>query len=82
MTEQEFQRSLRNLKRAIRCFENQSAMARKMKITSQAITNWKAGRAKIPIVQACEIARITKNKVSAYDLRPDIKFLKKITLNF
>lgn len=78
MNSNEQVRSINSLKRVINLFETQIKLANRLKISSEAITNWKSGRRNIPPLRAIEMAQLTKNKIKASDLRPDLPFLKSI----
>lgn len=58
------------LDRAIEYFGGQAALAEKLGLTKMAITQWK--ERKVPLERAIEIEKLTNNKVTRHDLRPDI----------
>jgi DNA-binding transcriptional regulator YdaS (Cro superfamily) len=61
---------MESLQRAIKILGNQAALAKALKVTPMAITNWKARG--VPAKRCSDIQRITNNSVTCEDLRPDI----------
>lgn len=58
------------LEKAIRIFGSAAALARELGVTPMAVSLWKANG--VPVRRAKEIQKITQNRVTAQELRPDI----------
>lgn len=60
------------LQQAVDYFESQTALARELGVSKQAVNSWLKKRNKLSIEMAIRIEKITKNNISRQDLRPDI----------
>lgn len=59
------------IERAARVAGSQSALARAIGVTPQAVQGWCAS-GKIPAVRVLDIERATEGKVTRHELRPDL----------
>jgi len=70
---------LKELEKAFELFGTQTDLAKKLKRTASSISLWYAKRTLVPFEIAIKLEKMSKGKISALQLRPDIiKFLKKI----
>lgn len=70
---------LKELEKAFELFGTQTELAKKLKRTASSISLWYAKRTRVPFDMAIKLEKMSKGKISALELRPDIiKFLKKI----
>lgn len=58
--------------RAIQHAGSQAALARLLKVTPQAVSQWKSDQRRVPPRQAAEIERLTAGAIKARELRPDL----------
>ena len=72
-------RHLKELVKAFEIFGGQTELAKKLKCTPSNVSLWYGMRTRVPFEVALKLEKMTKGKVSALQLRPDIiKFLKKV----
>jgi DNA-binding transcriptional regulator YdaS (Cro superfamily) len=59
------------LDQVIEILGSQEALASNLKIRSPSISEWRK-RGRVPAERCLEIERLTENRVTRYDLRPDV----------
>jgi len=57
------------LKKACQCLGSQKALAKKIGVTEQSVSNWKS---KVPAERCLDIQNATAGIVTCYELRPDV----------
>jgi len=66
----------------IQFFGSRKEFAHALDCTPQNSNMWHQGYRKVPVIKALEIENLTKGKFKACDLRPDVKILKKVVINY
>lgn len=59
------------IKRAIKAAGGLSALASKLKVEPQVVSNWRARR-RVPADQCAAVEQATEGAVTCYELRPDV----------
>lgn len=62
--------AMNGLQAAIQIAGSRAALARKIKVTAEAVRKWERGR--IPAERCLDVERATKGRVTRSDLRPDL----------
>lgn len=60
------------VKKAVRCFGGQAALARVIRVSPSAINQWTKGVRPLPAEQVLPICRAVAGEVTPFELRPDL----------
>jgi len=73
---------IKAIEAAIDYFGNQTELAKALSVSRQLVNDWIKGRIVISVEQARRIANMTRNQITFYDLRPDVKIKDKKDLQW